>query len=122
MHGPGNLEVLDIPAVDFVQAREPGGRKILVMVQPVARLLIGIKQALWCNVVRASGRSVGYASSRGKHDRKDASVHNRSAAFEACHGCSSFDGFCFAACARHIRAYSSVQRTASSLRLLRAIT
>src|SRR3984893_16483085 len=95
MHGPGNLEVLDIPAVDFVQARKPGRRKILVMVQPVACLLIGIKQALWCNVVRARGRSVGYAGSRGKHDRKHASANERSAAFEACHGCSSL---CFYFC------------------------
>src|ERR1700732_81091 len=86
MHGPGTLEVLDIPAVDFVQAREPGCRKIFVMVQPVACLLIGIKQALWCNVVRARGRSVGYAGSRGKHDRKHASANERSAAFQACHG------------------------------------
>src|ERR1700726_3739988 len=103
MHGPGNLEVLDISAVDFVQAREPGCRKILVMVQPVACLLIGIKQALWCNVVRARGRSVGYAGSRGKHDRKHASANERSAAFEACHGCSSLC-FYFAAYALHIRA------------------
>src|SRR5258708_1006756 len=95
MHGPGNLEVLDIPAVDFVQAREPGRRKILVMVQPVARLLIGIKQALWCNVVRASGRS---------------------AAFQACHGCSSFDVFLQRMPDIFGRVVNnSVQRTASSL-------
>src|SRR6202021_2140489 len=91
MHGPGNLEVLDVPPIDFVKTREPGGRKILVMVQPVPRLLIGIEQTLRCNVVGVSGISVGHTSGCGKPPRQHACAHNSTAAFEACHGCISYD-------------------------------
>ncbi len=55
VHGPGDFQVLDVVAVDVLQGGEPVRREVLVMMQPVARLLVDIEQPLRRHLVGGPG-------------------------------------------------------------------
>ncbi len=51
MHGPGDLQVLHVIAVDLLQRGEPVSRVILMMMKPVARLLVDVEQPFLIDLV-----------------------------------------------------------------------
>jgi len=51
VHGPCDLEVLDVALVDVRKAGKAGGGKILVVVKPVAGLLVRIEQTLRSDLI-----------------------------------------------------------------------
>jgi hypothetical protein len=53
VHGPGDLQVLHVIAVDLLQTGEPVSRVILMMMKPVARLLVDVEQPFLIDLVAA---------------------------------------------------------------------
>src|SRR6266704_888404 len=85
VHRPCDLEVLHIVLVDILETGKPGRRDVLVVVEPVARLLVCIEQPVVGDLIRrAGGQGAGKTGSRD-HRRQHGCPHEGSLVRETRH-------------------------------------
>ena len=66
LHGPGDVQALDVGGVDLVQVGEAVRREVLVMQQPVPLLLVCVHQAVLRHLVCRARRRPGQQRERGR--------------------------------------------------------
>jgi hypothetical protein len=86
MHCPCDLEVLHIVPVNILEAGKPGRREVLVMKEPVARLLVRVEQPVVSDLIRCAGGQGGGKADSRNHGCEHGCPHEGSMILETFHG------------------------------------